>query len=133
MEPKINGIHHVAIKANGLEKFNELIEFYNGILKMPVVRIFGDESSPIAMINTGAGLLELFADAKVDMPTGIFQHIALATSSVDDCINAVRNKGYKITTEPCNMMLGTAEQPYPVRLAFCIGPVGEEVEFFTEL
>lgn len=133
MKPIIKGVHHIAIKAKGIEKFNELIAFYSEILGMPVIRKFGPTDSPIAMIDTGAGLLELFADAEEDMPTGVYQHIALATPSVDDCINAVREKGYTITKEPCNMILGTEESPYPVRLAFCKGPVGEEVEFFTEL
>lgn len=133
MKPIISGIHHVAIKAKGLDKFNELIKFYSEILGMPLIRKFGEIDAPIGMIDTGAGILELFANAETDMPTGVLQHIALATPSVDDCIAAVRSHGYTITVEPTDMILGTAEHPFPVRLAFCIGPAGEEVEFFTEL
>lgn len=133
MKAKISGIHHVAIKAMGVEKFNSLIFFYSEILGMPVVRKFGEGNEIVAMIDTGAGILELFANGSEDISSGLFQHIALATPSVDDCVEAVRSHGYEITVEPCNMMLGTKEHPYPVRLAFCLGPVGEEVEFFTEL
>ena len=133
MKAEISSIHHVAIKAKGLEKFNELIDFYSNTLGLTVVRIFGEKDSPVAMLDTGGGILELFANAPEDMTEGIFQHIALATPSVDNCIEAVRAKGYTVTVEPCDMILGTKEKPYPVRLAFCIGPAGEEVEFFTEL
>ena len=133
MKPVVLGIHHIAIKAKGLEKFNELLAFYHEILGMPIIRSWGTETNPIVMVDTGAGRLELFANAPDELSEGALRHIAFAVENVDDCIEAVRAKGYKVTIEPKDMILGTADHPYPVRLAFCIGPVGEDVEFFTEL
>jgi glyoxylase I family protein len=37
----------------------------------------------------------------------------------------------RVTVEPVDKVIPSAP-PYPVRLAFCIGPLGEEVEFFCE-
>ncbi|MBR0442812.1 MAG: VOC family protein [Clostridia bacterium] len=132
MEPKIKGVHHIAIKAKGFEKFERLLGFYHEILGMPIVRQWGTPEAPVVMVDTGAGKLELFANAPDELGDGALRHLAFAVENVDDCIEAVRAAGYQVTIEPKDMMLGTAEHPYPVRLAFCIGPVGEQVEFFTE-
>ncbi|MBO5897915.1 MAG: VOC family protein [Clostridia bacterium] len=132
MQPKIKGVHHIAIKGKGIEKFNELLHFYHDILGMPIARRWGTDELPVVMVDTGAGMLELFANAPDEQTGGALRHLAFAVESVDDCIEAVRAEGYQITIEPKDMLLGTADHPYPVRLGFCIGPVGEEVEFFTE-
>lgn len=132
MQPKVLGVHHIAIKAKGLEKFEQLLAFYHDILGMPIVRQWGTEEAPVVMVDTGAGKLELFANAPDELGEGALRHLAFAVEDVDACIEAVRAAGYRITVEPKDMMLGTPEQPYPVRLGFCVGPVGEAVEFFTE-
>ena len=126
---KIKAIHHVAIKAKGLEEYKKTIEFYNGLLEMPIVREWGTEESPAAMVDTGAGLLEIFANGN-DVPTeGALGHIAFETDNVDDCIECVRKAGYEITMEPKDIVI-QSNPPYPARIGFCIGPVGESVEFF---
>ena len=131
MSAMVKGVHHIALKAKGLEKFNELVSFYHDILGMPVVREWGNEENKACMLNTGDAMLELFSNAPDELSAGALRHIAFATDNVDECIEAVRAAGYKITMEPCDFVI-TSEPPYPVRIAFCIGPVGEEVEFFSE-
>ena len=126
---KIKAIHHVAIKAKGLEEYKKTIEFYNGLLEMPIVREWGTEESPAAMVDTGAGLLEIFANGN-EVPTeGALRHIAFETDNVDDCIECVRKAGYEITMEPKDIVI-QSNPPYPARIGFCTGPVGESVEFF---
>ena len=52
--------------------------------------------------------------------------------SLGYCVNeveAVRKAGYEITMEPTDNCI-PSNPPYPARIAFCIGPVGEEIEFF---
>ena len=102
----INGIHHVALKCKGVEEFQKTIHFY-----------------------TGCGILEIFASAEEDLPQGAIRHFALATDDVDACIAAVREAGYEVTVEPKSMAI-QSEPEFPIRIAFCIGPVGEEIEFF---
>ena len=50
---------------------------------------------------------------------------------MDQCVKAVREAGYAITVEPKDVTLATTP-PSPIRVAFCIGPVGEEIEFYQE-
>lgn len=126
---KIKGVHHICIKSSGLEEFEKLVHFYRDILELPVVYHWGEGEKQGMMLDTGAGYLELFPNAQDHPGQGALRHLALATDDVDGCIEAVRAAGYEITIEPKDMVVGGV---LPARLAFCIGPVGEEVEFFCE-
>lgn len=129
MQPLITGIHHIALKAKGLDAFHATIHFYHDILGMPIARQWGSGEHIAMMLDTGAGLLEIFANAPDEPGDGALRHMALATADVDACIEAVRAAGYPITVEPKDICI-PAEVPYPARIAFCRGPVGEEIEFF---
>ena len=129
MKPTVKGIHHIALKAQGLENFEQLVSFYHEILGLPIVRRWGEGENVGMMLDTGAGLLEIFANAPDRLGTGALRHIAFDVEDTDACIEAVRAAGYKVTMEPTDIVIAS-EPPYPARIAFCIGPVGEEVEFF---
>ena len=131
MKPKITGVHHIALKAKGIAAYERLLAFYHDILGMPLVREWGEGEDLGAMVDTGAGMLELFSNAADERGEGALRHLALATEDVDACIAAVRAAGYTVTMEPKNIVIASVP-PYPARIAFCVGPVGEEVEFFAE-
>ena len=59
------------------------------------------------------------------------RHFALKTDDVDGCVKAVREAGYPITVEPKDIVI-PSQPEFPVRVAFCNGPTGEEIEFFQE-
>ena len=127
----IEGIHHVCIKCSSQEQVAKVKEFYGDILQMPMIRSWGEDKFDGCMFDTGAGVIEVIADATEDLPQGSIRHFALRTSKVDECIEAVRAAGYKVTMEPTNMVIASKPE-FPIRIGFCIGPVGEEVEFFQE-
>ncbi len=131
MKPKITGVHHIALKARGLAAYEKLLSFYHDILGMPLVRTWGEGENLGAMVDTGAGMLELFSNAPDELGMGALRHLAFAVEDVDVCIEAVRAAGYTVTMEPKDIVIGS-QPPYPARIGFCIGPVGEEVEFFKE-
>ncbi len=131
MTPKITAIHHIAIKAKGPKNYKRLFEFYHEILGLPVVRTWGEGENLGAMLDTGAGMLEIFSNAPDILSEGALRHIAFAVENVDVCVEAVRRAGYEITMEPKDIVIAS-EPPFPARIAFCTGPVGESVEFFTE-
>ena len=129
MSVKVTGIHHISLKACGLEQFQKTVSFYHDLLGLPVARTWGEGENVGIMLDTGAGLIEIFANA-VDAPgQGAVRHMALAVEDTDACVEAVRAAGYEITREPVDIVIGSVP-PYPARIAFCIGPVGEEIEFF---
>lgn len=130
MESLICGIHHVALKCDGTAEFEKTLHFYQNVLGLEPVRSWGEGENAGAMLSTGDGLLEIFASGK-KLPQGAIRHFALRTERVDDCIAAVRAAGYPITVEPKDIVIAS-NPPFPARIAFCTGPVGEEIEFFQE-
>lgn len=131
MEQKIFGVHHIALKACGSADFEKTVNFYHGILGMPIVRTWGEGEGIGAMLDTGAGLMEIFASGEHYPGQGAIRHMAFAVKDVDACVEAVRRAGYEIIAEPKDIVIAS-EKPFPARIAFCIGPVGEEIEFFCE-
>ncbi len=129
MEQLIQGVHHIAIKCNGYEKLQQALHFYCDLLGMKPVRTWGEGNNTAVMVDTGCGILEIFGNAGGDLPLGMIPHIAFRTGDVDRCIQIVRDAGYEIIKEPTEMTI-PSQPPFPVRLAFCRGPAGEEVEFF---
>lgn len=131
MEQRISGVHHIALKACGLADYEKTIRFYHEILGMPIVRTWGEGEAVGAMLHTGNSLMEIFASGESYPGQGAIRHMAFAVKDVDACVEAVRAAGYEITIEPKDIVIAS-NPPYPARIAFCIGPVGEEIEFFAE-
>ena len=131
MAIKVTGIHHIALKAQGLEQFKETVAFYRDLLGLPVARSWGEGENRAVMLSTGAGLIEIFANGTDAPGQGAVRHVALQVEDTDACIEVVRQAGYHIISEPRDAVIAS-QPPYPVRIAFCHGPVGEEIEFFQE-
>ena len=46
-------------------------------------------------------------------------------------MEAVKAAGYEVFIEPKDIVIAS-NPPFPARIAFCRGPLGEEIEFFQE-
>ena len=125
----INGVHHIALKARDEVNFEEVLAFYGETLGCPAVRTWGEGAGRGARGELRNTLLEVFADGAGLPDKGRFAHIALCTDDVDGMIEQMRALGRPILVEPKDAVLGG---DYPIRVGFCQGPAGEEVEFFCE-
>lgn len=123
----INGIHHVSLKCASKEAFEKAVFFYQETLSLPVYFKWNGG----ILLGLGNGLIEIFDDASDVLPQGTIRHVALATDDVERCVAAVRAAGYAITMEPREILMG-GDPAFPAKIAFCIGPVGEEIEFFQD-
>lgn len=130
MDSLICGIHHAALKCGSIEKFEETLSFYQNVLGLKLVRSWGEGLNAGAMLSTGDSLLEIFAGGDL-LPQGTIHHFALRTTNTDACVTAVRQAGYPITVEPKEIVIAS-EPPFPARIAFSQGPLGEVIEFFQE-
>ena len=130
MKQLITGFHHVALKCRGDEEFERCVAFYRDVLGLRVAREWGGGARRAVMLDTGAGIFEIFSDGSEEGREGAWRHLALCCSDPDACIEAVRAAGYFVKTEPTDICI-PSDPPYPARIAFCIGPVGEEIEFFS--
>lgn len=123
----IKAIHHVALKANNEEDYRKTIAFYRDVLEINVIR----EWETGTMFDTGAGIIELFNNAEDKLEQGTIRHFAFAVDDVDKCAKRVTEAGYEIFTGPRYIVIKSNPE-YPARIAFCKGPLGEEIEFFEE-
>ena len=127
MNDLISGVHHVSLKCSSPEEFSAAKEFYGSVLGLRLLR----EGSAGILFDTGAGMIEIFSNGTERLPQGAIRHFAFLVPSADACIEKVRAAGYAVTSEPRDVEMDSVP-PYPLRVAFCIGPMGEEIEFFQE-
>lgn len=128
----VKGVHHISIKAQGLEQMEKTVMFYHQVLGMEIVRRWGQGDSSACMVDAGGCLLEIMASGQTG-ETGVVNHFALAVEpqQLDQWIAKIRAAGCPITMEPQDKML-PAQPPLPVRIAFFQGPAGELVELMAE-
>ena len=123
----ITGIHHISLKCGTKEDFEKAKDFYLNILGFSVVREWPDG----IMIDSGAGLLEIFCNGEGIRTKGALRHIAFATDDADGIVEKVKAAGYEVFIEPNDIVI-RSDPEFPARMAFCYGPLGEEIEFFQE-
>lgn len=123
----IKGIHHISMKCGTAEELAKVKEFYIEILGLKIIRTWPEG----LMIDTGNGLIEIFTNAEGEHRLGAIRHIALLTDNVDDTAAKVKDAGYEVFLEPNDKVIAS-DPEYKIRMAFCFGPLGEQVEFFSE-
>ena len=105
----ITGVHHVCVKCRP-EELEKVQKFYGELLGLPLVRSWGEPKVEGLMYGAGTSLIEIFPNAEEDLPQGAIRHFAMEPVDIE------------IMSKPS----------LPARIAFIIGPVGEEIELFCE-
>jgi len=82
------------------------------------------------MLDTGDGIVEVLMTGEDSHTDGVIRHIAFLVNDPDACADAVRKAGYEVFIEPCDVTI-KCDEPLSLRVAFCKGPLGEEVEFYS--
>ena len=123
----ILGIHHVSMKCATPAELQAARDFYCGLLGLEVVREWPEG----VMIDTGAGRIEIFSNGEGFRQKGAVRHFALSVDDVDAYAERVRRAGYRVFVGPKDITFDS-DPPVNARMAFCNGPLGEEIEFFCE-
>ena len=123
----VTGMHHISMKCGTKEEFDKAKDFYLNMLGFSVKREWPEG----IMIDCGSVLLEIFCNGEGIKTKGAIRHAAYATDDVDGIIARVRSAGYKVFIEPNDIVILSVPE-CRARMAFCIGPLGEEIEFFQE-
>ena len=123
----ISGLHHISLKCGTTEEFEKAKAFYIDILGFKKVREWPEG----IMINFGNGMLEIFSNGPGVKTKGALRHIAFAIDDVDMIADKVKKAGYEVFIEPKDIVI-KSEPELLARIAFCFGPLGEEIEFFQE-
>ena len=122
----VKGIHHISMKCERMDEFETMKDFYQNLIGLPVKR----EWDGGIMFDAGNALIEVFRSGG-NKGKGAIDHLAFQTDNVDAIIEKVKQAGYEVFIEPTDIVI-PSEPAYPARMAFCRGPLGEEIEFFQE-
>ncbi len=123
----VKGIHHISMKCRSKAELERVKDFYVKVLGMSIYR----EWEAGALIDSGRGLIEVFDRPGGEYRLGVISHVAIETDDVDGLTEKVRAAGYEVFIEPADMEI-PAVPPVLLRRSFCYGPLGEEIELFTE-
>ena len=123
----IKGIHHISMKCGNEDGMQRVKEFYISLLGLRIIREWPDG----IMIDIGNGFIEIFTNAEGECRLGAIRHFALLADDIDEIVAKVKAAGYEIIVEPNDKII-ESDPPYNIRMAFCIGPLGEQIEFFCE-
>lgn len=126
----ITGIHHVALKVND---FDKAFKFYTETLGLKCLRTWGEGNGRAAMLDTGRGIVELFAGGAA-ASEGAFFHMALQSNDVEADYRKALTAGATSKMEPAEMRIPvTSGADFHVKIAFVFAPTGEIVEFFSDI
>lgn len=123
----IKGIHHISMKCQNEEEYQKVRSFYTETLQLPVIK----ECDVCILLDTGAGLVEIFRDGAESLKKGVIRHVAFTVDDVQSCVNVVEAAGYEVFIAPKTVQIG-GDPAFPAAIAFCRGPLGEEIEFFCQ-
>ena len=123
----VKGIHHISMKCADRAVFEAAKRFYLDILGLTVKREWPEG----VMLDTGAGLIEIFSSGESTRLRGALRHLALSVDDVDALAGRIAAAGYEVFTAPKDITIAS-DPPCHARIAFCVGPLGEEIELFCE-
>ena len=118
---KIQRIHHYSMKCASPEDALRVKAFYCDLLGMTIVT----EWDGGFMLDCGGGMVEVFTGGEGSRETGALRHLAFEVDDVDAFAGAAKEAGCEVFLGPKDIVV-----PVPARIAFCFGPLGEQVEFF---
>lgn len=117
----IEGFHHYSLTCSSLAELDKTISFYCDVLGMSVAKRMDNG----AMISFPGGMVEVFANGGGTTKCGAVRHIAFAVSDAAACVSAVKSAGFEVFLGPKEIQI-----PMHAVIAFCYGPLGEQLEFF---
>lgn len=128
---EISGFHHIGLKYTDLQKS---LNFYRALGLTEVVR-WGEIGNEIVMLSMkDGGRIELLPHGGDEYsPMGKWLHFAMRTEDVDGMYERALAAGALSKTPPKTVPLNSSPEKISIRIAFVLGPDGEELEFFHQL
>ena len=122
----IKGIHHISMKCCNDAEYGKVKEFYTKVLGISILK----ECDACLLMDTGSGIVEIFRDGDC-VSGGVIRHFALSTDDVEGIAATVENAGYDVYMKPTKVYID-GDPNFPATIAFCKGPLGEDIEFFSQ-
>jgi glyoxylase I family protein len=129
MNPKVIGIHHVAIQTTD---FDKALAFYTEILGAELLEKRKFKKREMAWLKAGETKIELFSKREGEKlhPWSDFYsgpvHIAFLVNDLDEFLKTATDRGARF--HPSHPAPFVPPVPGAPRIAYLIGPDGEEIE-----
>jgi len=126
------GLHHVSIK---VKDFDATVTLYTegfGFKKATSWTMKNGDRAILLEMGNGVFLEVVSGGSTEPQPTGIFGHIAIASENCEADFQRALAAGAEVDVKPMDVTL-SSDPPTPIRIAFCKGFDGEQVEFFQYL
>lgn len=130
----VNGFAHTALYTT---KFEETLDFYG--------KAFGATKNGYphtprksCLLKIGKDVLEVFEIPEENkLETGLFKHLAISCTNVDELFEKAVSLGAKPYVEPNDITVSSFDEQgneieKKVRMAFVLGPSGEQLELMGE-
>lgn len=89
----VNGpVNHLGFYVRDLDKS---LEFYNGLLGLPITRIIGTRENPTAVFLPGIELFQLKEGQEYSIGT-FFAHLGIAIDNIEDLYQRLKERGVKM-------------------------------------
>lgn len=131
----IKGIHHVALHCSNIENYRETLDFYENLIGMKVRYSWGEGIYAATMLEINGDVIEIFSSGRSSGDIGAINHFCFETDDPIAAVKRVQEAGYPILVPPTNVKLPLTEPEKSVltlTYAYCMGPVGEVIEFYKE-
>ena len=130
--PKVMAVHHVAVQTS---RFEEALAFYTEILGLELAERRRFKRREMAWLKAGSVAIELFSvrqgemlEAWNDFYSGPV-HIAFIVEDLDKFLESALRRGARF--HPSHPAPFSPPIPDPPRIAYLLGPDGEEIEIRT--
>lgn len=131
----IKGIHHVALRCRDMKNYRDTLEFYQNIIGMKEKYSWGEGDFAATMLEINGDVIEIFSTGKALDETGTINHFCFETDDPAEETRKVLEAGYPVIVPPTNVILklnNATGQHLLLTYAYCVGPVGEVIEFYKE-
>ena len=115
------------MKCQSDTEYEKAKKFYIDILGLSILK----ECESCILMNTDNGIIEVFRNASETLPQGVIRHFAFTVNNIEEIAKSVENAGYEVFVKPKKINIGN-DPDFPATIAFCKGPLGEDVEFFQQ-
>lgn len=131
----IKGLHHVALRCSNLDNYNETLDFYENIIGMKVKYSWGEGLYAATMMELNGGIIEIFASGRAPGDIGAINHFCFEADDPEVAVRKVQEAGYPVLVPATKVRLdlnGQDKKDLLLTYAYCMGPVGEVIEFYQE-
>ena len=124
----INGIQHIGIPTNDIEK---TVTFYQGLGFEVALATFNKEANEkVVFLKMKDLMIETYENHNAEMKAGAIDHIAMDVTNIDQVYEEVKSAGYTILHDSVQFL------PFwenGVRFFTIVGPNQEKLEFSEKL